>query len=143
MSRVLCLLMYVSSFALAQTSNIQSNGSAPSSAVEVVYTIDGSTLTTYNVDPQTLQAAEVGSIILSESTYPYLITSSNGHFLYYERFRITPAPVAICTSTIPTRRACRAQRQCRKSMPHGCMEWRCIRRAGFCIRWHKAAAQMV
>jgi len=52
--------------------------------VQVVYTIDGSTLTTYNVDSQTLQAAEVGTITLSESTYPYLITSPNGHFLYYE-----------------------------------------------------------
>jgi len=84
MSRVLCLLLCVSCFAVAQTSNTQSTGSAPSSAVQVVYTIDGSTLTTYNVDPQTLQAAEVGTITLSESTYPYLITSPNGHFLYYE-----------------------------------------------------------
>ena len=84
MSRVLCLLLCVSSFALAQTSNTQSNGSASSSTVQVVYTIDGSTLTTYNVDPQTLQAAEVGTIALSESTYPYLITSPSGHFLYYE-----------------------------------------------------------
>src|SRR5258708_38940475 len=84
MSRVLCLLLCVSSFAVAQTSNTQSNGSAPSSAVQVVYTIDGSTLTTYNVDPQTLQAAEVGTITPSESTYPYLITSPNGRFLYYE-----------------------------------------------------------
>jgi len=80
MSRVLCLLLCVSSFVLAQTSNTQSSGATPSSAVQVVYTIDGSTLTTYNVDPQTLQAAEVGTITLSESTYPYLITSPNGHF---------------------------------------------------------------
>jgi hypothetical protein len=84
MSRVLCLLLCVSSFALAQTSNTQSKGSTTSSPVQVVYTIDGSTLTTYNVDPQTLQAAEVGTIALSESTYPYLITTPNGHFLYYE-----------------------------------------------------------
>jgi len=84
MSRVLCLLLCVSSFALAQTSNTQSNGSATSSAAQAVYTIDGSTLTTYNVDPQTLQAAEVGTITLSESTYPYLITSPDGRFLYYE-----------------------------------------------------------
>ena len=80
MSRVLCLLLCVSSFVLAQTSNTQSSGATPSSAVQVVYTIDGSTLTTYNVDSQTLQAAEVGTITLSESTYPYLITSPNGHF---------------------------------------------------------------
>jgi hypothetical protein len=84
MSRALCLLLCVSSFALAQTSKTQSNGSASSSATQVVYTIDGSTLTTYNIDPQTLQASEVGTITPSESTYPYLITSPNGRFLYYE-----------------------------------------------------------
>jgi hypothetical protein len=84
MSRVLCLLLFVSSFTLAQTSNTRSNALAPSPAVQVVYTVDGSTLTTYNVDPQTLLATEVGTIALSESTYPYLITSPNGHFLYYE-----------------------------------------------------------
>jgi hypothetical protein len=84
MSRVLCLLLCISSCALAQNSNTQRNGLASSSAVQVVYTIDGSALTTYNVDPQTFQAAEVGTIALNESTYPYLITSPDGRFLYYE-----------------------------------------------------------
>lgn len=84
MSRLLCLLLCVSSFAFAQTSIPENNGSAASSRVQVVYAIDGSTLTTYNVDPQTFQAAAVGTNTLIESTYPYLITSPNGHFLYYE-----------------------------------------------------------
>jgi hypothetical protein len=84
MSRLLCLLLCISSFALAQTSNPQRNGSASSSTVQIVYSIDGSTLTTYNVDSQTFQATEVGTIALNESTYPYLITSPNGRFLYYE-----------------------------------------------------------
>src|SRR5258708_16807982 len=84
MPRVLGLLLCVSSFVVAQNLNTHSNGSALSPAVQVVYTIDGSTLTTYNLDPQTLQAAEVGTITPSESTYPYLITSPNGRFLYYE-----------------------------------------------------------
>jgi hypothetical protein len=94
MFRALCLrlfifilVIFVSSFGLAQTSNYaQSDGPAPSAAVQVVYVIDGSTLTTYNVDPQTLQAAEVGTIILSESTYPGLIMSPNGRFLYYSAY---------------------------------------------------------
>ncbi len=83
MSRAICLLLCVSSFAFTQTSNAQSNRSTPSSAVQVVYEIGGSTLTTYNVDPQTLQATEVGSITVAQSTYPALFTSPNGRFLYY------------------------------------------------------------
>ncbi len=81
MSRVLCLLLFVSSFALAQTT--KPNGPASSSTVQVVYTVDASTLTTYNVDPQTFQATEIGTITLSESIYPGLVTSPNGHFVYY------------------------------------------------------------
>jgi hypothetical protein len=82
MYRVLCLLFCVSALAYAQTSNAQTS-SPPSSAVQVVYEIGGSTLITYNVDPQTLQATEVGSITVTQSTYPGLFTSPNGHFLYY------------------------------------------------------------
>jgi hypothetical protein len=87
MSRLLCLLLCFSSFAFAQTSNTESQGSAPSSAVQIVYTIDGSTLTTYNVDPETLQAAPVGTTPLLESIYPGLITSQNGHFIYYTAYK--------------------------------------------------------
>src|SRR5258708_25082462 len=86
MSRVL-LLLCVSSFAFAQTFAAQSDASAPSSVVQVVYTIDGSTLTTYNVDAETLQASQVGTTTLLESIYPGLITSPNGHFIYYSAYQ--------------------------------------------------------
>jgi hypothetical protein len=84
MPRVLCLLMCFSSFAVCQPFNHQDNASSPSSPVEVVYAIDGSTLTTYNVDQQTFQATAVGSTTLPRSKYPGTGTSSpNGEFLYY------------------------------------------------------------
>ncbi len=87
MYRALCVLLCVSSFALAQTSNqAQSNGSAASSAVQVVDVINGSTLTTYNVDPTTFEATEVGAITITQSANPELVTSPNGRFLYYLAF---------------------------------------------------------
>jgi hypothetical protein len=70
-----------SCFALAQTSSPISNAET-SSPVQVVYVIDGSTLTTYNVNPQTLQATQAGMITLRESVYPSLVTSASGRFLY-------------------------------------------------------------
>jgi hypothetical protein len=57
--------------------------------VQVVYVIDGSTLTTYNVNPQTLQASAVGTITLPQSVYPGLVTSANGRFLYYSAYENT------------------------------------------------------
>jgi hypothetical protein len=80
-----CLLFCLSAFSFAQTSS-QISSSAPSSAVQVVYVVDGSTLTTYNVDPQTLQATAVGTLTLPESTYPDVVTSPNGRFLYYSAY---------------------------------------------------------
>jgi hypothetical protein len=85
MPRVLCLLLCFSSLAFGQSLTANSeNTSSPSSTVEVFYVIDGSTLTTYNVDPQTFQATEVGTTTLPRSKYPGGVTSSpNGQFLYY------------------------------------------------------------
>lgn len=57
-----------------------------SSAVQVVYVVDGSTLTTYNVDPKTLQATQVGAITLQQSVYPNVTTSPDGRFLYYTAY---------------------------------------------------------
>jgi hypothetical protein len=71
---LVCLLCFTS-FSLAQ-----------SSPVQVVYVIDGSTLTTYDIDPQTLYAIQVGALTLPESTYPYIVPSPNGHFLYYTAY---------------------------------------------------------
>lgn len=84
MLRAICLILFVSSFAFAQPAEQnQSSDSKSSSAVQVVYVIDGSTMTTYNVDPETLQPASVGTTALRQSVAPRLITSPNGHFLYY------------------------------------------------------------
>jgi hypothetical protein len=84
----LCLIC-LPSFALAQPSSSQSISGTQSSPVQVVYVIDGSTLTTYDVDPQTLNAAQVGSLTLPNSTYPGLITSPDGKSLYYVAYDST------------------------------------------------------
>ena len=84
---LLSVIIFFSCFALARNPNSQVNsGPQPSSAVQVVYVIDGSTLTTYNVDPLTLQATQVGTLTLQESIYPDLVASPNGKFLYYTAF---------------------------------------------------------
>jgi hypothetical protein len=51
-----------------------------------VYVIDGSTLTTYDIDPQSLYATQVGTLTLPESTYPNIVSSPNDHFLYYTAY---------------------------------------------------------
>lgn len=85
MWRALCLLLGFSSFAFCQTLNVNLHDAAsPSSATEVVYVVDSSTLTTYNVDQQMFQATQVGTTTLPRSKYPGLVTSSpDGQFLYY------------------------------------------------------------
>lgn len=84
MYRAACLFLFASSVVFAQTPSPKpASHAAPSSVVQVVYAIDGSTLTTYNVDPQTLQAAAIGTTTILNSNTPQLITSPNGQFLYY------------------------------------------------------------
>ena len=81
------VLALFSSFAFAQDSNqMADSGSGSASTVQVVYVINGSTLTTYNVNPKTLQATSVGKLTLPESIYPGLVTSPTGEFLYYIAF---------------------------------------------------------
>ncbi len=82
----LCLLFFLSTFSFAQTSSRNIPNPPHSSAVPVVYVVDGSTLTTYNVDPHTLQATAVGTFTLPESTYPAVVTSPNGRFFYYSAY---------------------------------------------------------
>jgi len=55
--------------------------------VQVVYAVDGSTLTTYNVDSQTFQPTQVSTLTLAQSVYPGLTTSANGRFLYYSAYQ--------------------------------------------------------
>jgi hypothetical protein len=81
----LCVFVCLASFAFAQTSS--SDSAHPSSPVQVVYAIDGSTLSTYNVDSHTLQATQVGTTTLAQSVYPTLTTSPNGHTIYYTAYQ--------------------------------------------------------
>ena len=55
----------------------------PSSTVEVLYVVDNSVLTTYNIDPQTLQATAVGTTTMPSAKYVSIQTSPDGRFLYY------------------------------------------------------------
>jgi hypothetical protein len=81
------VLLSLCCLAFAQNESDPINSSSPSSAaIQVVYVIDNATLTTYNVNPQTLQAAEAGTLTLPESVYPQIQASPNGKFLYYTTF---------------------------------------------------------
>jgi hypothetical protein len=65
--------------ALAQTS---------STPVQVVYLTEGTTILTYNVDPQTLNPTQVGSVtvpnaVVNPDVYPWLIAAPKDHFIYY------------------------------------------------------------
>src|SRR6266568_287233 len=56
-----------------------------SSALELVYLQDGTTLTTYSVDRQTLSATQVGQpLMLPMSTFTMLTPSLDGRFLYIQ-----------------------------------------------------------
>lgn len=73
------LTVCLASMSFAQTS------SAPS-PLQLVYVVDGSTLTTYSIDSATLQANQVGTTVLPESVYPFIVPSPNGHILYYSAY---------------------------------------------------------
>jgi hypothetical protein len=71
------VLIVFSSFAIAQDSARSTTAPSP---VQVVYMIGSSTITTYNVDPQTLDATQVGS--------PLTVNATN---LNYSAFSVTPS----------------------------------------------------
>ena len=86
----LCLLLLIPSFALSQNAGSIARGnqslpagSPPSSAVQVLYVVDNSVLTTYNVDPQTFQATAVGTTTMPSAKFVSITTSPDGRFLYY------------------------------------------------------------
>ena len=90
MRRSLCLLLLVPSFAFSQNANSIARrsrslpaGSPPSSTVQVLYVVDNSVLTTYNVDSQTFRATAVGTTTMPAAKYVDLIPSPNGQFIYY------------------------------------------------------------
>ncbi len=80
----LCVIVCLASLTFAQSSPSNVGSSSP---LQIVYVIDGSTLTTYNVDAQTLQPTSVGTTTLQESVYPGLTTSPNGRILYYTAYQ--------------------------------------------------------
>jgi hypothetical protein len=51
--------------------------------VQVVYLVDDSTLTTYNIDSQTFEPTIVGTTAMAKAEYPRIVSSPNGQFLYY------------------------------------------------------------
>lgn len=86
-----CVLVLMCSFASAQTLGDATNSASPSATpVQIVYVINNSTLTTYNVNSQTLQATQVGTSTLPQSLYGGIATSPNGKFMYYTQFSGNP-----------------------------------------------------
>ena len=66
----LCFVLCLSSFALA-------------SSVQVVYVAQGTSIVTYNVDPQTLNYTQVGTLSINgASTFGTVVPSPNDHFIY-------------------------------------------------------------
>ncbi len=86
----LCLLLLIPSFALSQNTDSIARGnqsfpagSPPSSAVQVLYVVDHSVLTTYNIDPHTFEATAVGTTTMPTARFVTIQTSPDGRFLYY------------------------------------------------------------
>ncbi len=74
----LCVILSLCIVAEAQDSKL--GGPLP---LQVVYVMDGSTITTYDIDPQTLQAKQVGTLLMAPANFPSITTGLNGHYLYY------------------------------------------------------------
>lgn len=86
---VFCFAVCLPSFVAAQLPHklpVQHiySGSATSSPVQVVYVLNDSTLTTYHINPQTLQATQVGTLTVPQSAFPgFIAFSPDDRFLYY------------------------------------------------------------
>ena len=75
----LCLLCCLS-FTVTQ---LAASPSQPSAPIQIIYTLDGTTLSTYNIDPLTLQPTLAGTLTVETSLYGWIYPSPNGHFLYF------------------------------------------------------------
>lgn len=82
-----CVVFCLATLGFAQTSAVEPASSTASQ--QLVYVVDGSTLTTYNINSQTLQATEAGTTQMLQSVYPNIITSPNGHVVYYTAYQNT------------------------------------------------------
>jgi len=85
MSRPSLLFVVICSmfFALTQQSTAQLSSTATTAAVQVVYVVQPNSILTYDVDPQTVTATQVGALTVDNPTNFILQTSANGHFLYF------------------------------------------------------------
>jgi len=83
----LCIVLCLATLSFAQAQA----GTAMSSTTpqQLVYVVDGSNLITYDINSQTLQATEAGTITLAQSVYPGLVTSPDGQFLYVTAYQNT------------------------------------------------------
>ena len=80
----ICVLLCLATLAFAQSSsNIVATATSP---VQIVYVVNGSTLTTYNINSQTFQATQAGTTTLKQSVFPNIVTSPNGHIIYLTAF---------------------------------------------------------
>lgn len=81
LSLVFCLLSF---FTLNQNGVAQGvRSSATASVVQILYVLEANSIVTYNVDPQTLSATQVGTLTVDNPTYAFWMrTSPNGHFFY-------------------------------------------------------------
>jgi len=84
MSRAFLTSLTLLLLAISLTSAQAFSAARPaSSSLQVVYLQDGTTLTTYNVDPQTFTATQIGQPFqLPLATFTLLFPSLNGEFLY-------------------------------------------------------------
>jgi len=89
MPRRLCLFLLFPSLGLCQNPNRTHEnrnvpqGPATSSPVQVVYVVDNSTITSYNIDSQTFEPTVAGTTAMPKAEYSRIVSSPNGQFLYY------------------------------------------------------------
>ncbi len=86
-SFVCCVLLCLGTLASAQNAATATAQTSPK-PVQVMYLVSGTTILTYNVDPQTLKPAQVGSLTVRDAVnnpdwYPQLIAAPNDHFIYF------------------------------------------------------------
>jgi hypothetical protein len=84
---VCCILLCLSTLTSAQdaASAVAQTSTTP---VQVIYLTEGTTVVTYNVDPQTLNPTQVASLTVPHAVFnpdvnPWLIAAPNDHFIYY------------------------------------------------------------
>ena len=66
---------------------LRAQATSPSSSIQIVYVLSGSTVQTYDVDPQTGFPTQEGQgVVLPGITNPALLPSKNDHFLYMTGF---------------------------------------------------------